>query len=192
MRSHVGKHILFGFRNLVQFSVLKPGAAIGLDPCGWCGRDGCLTQLSKKGNTYSITSSCEYHYGKMVYGRAATSSQSSPCTNVPIHCPVCPLSASGQPRTIWKYNAMNHFISEHVPEGGVLPQIPPEFLIDSFITSKEEKLMGISIHGTSAWRTQHGIPPSDDVEVMRQNVKRDRAESNVTQPPTKKKSHNQS
>jgi hypothetical protein len=87
---------------------------------------------------------------------------------------------------------MNHFLSEHAPEGGVLPEIPPEFLIDTFITSKEETLMGISIHATSAWRTQHDIPPSDDVEVMRQNVKRDRAESNVTQPPTKKKSHQQS
>ena len=103
MRSHVGKHILFEFRNIAQFSTLKPGAVIGLDPCGWCGRDGCLTQLSKKGNTLAspiVTSSCEYHYGKMAYGRAATCSQSSPCSNVPIHCPVCPMSVSGQPRTI--------------------------------------------------------------------------------------------
>ena len=83
---------------------------------------------------------------------------------------------------------MNHFISEHVPEGGVFPEISSEFLIDSFIAS-EETLVGISIHTTSAWRTQYGIPPSDYVEVIRQNVKRDRAESNVTQPPTKKKSH---
>ena len=164
MRSHIGKHIIFEFRNIAQFSALKPGAVIGLDPCGWCRRDGCLIQLSKKGNTSSIvTSHCEYHYGKMVYGRVATCSQSSTCTNVPIHCPVCSMSVSGQPRTIWKYNAMNHFISEHVPESSVLPKIPHEFLIDSFIASKEETLMGISIHTTSTWRTQHDIPPSDDV-----------------------------
>jgi hypothetical protein len=184
MRGHVGKHILFKYRNLEQFSTLAKGVEIGLDPCGWCGRGGCMTQLTKKGNSYSTTSSCQYHYAKMMYGKAMACSNSAPC-------PICPKSTSGQLKTIWKYNAMHHFISEHSPTDNALPTIPPEFLIETFITSREEGLMGVSTEVTSTWRAEHEIPPSDDVQLMRENVKRDRAESNVTQPP-KKKPHRKS
>jgi hypothetical protein len=63
MRNHVGKHILLAFCAKDGFDVLKPGMH---DPCGWCGRDGCKVQLTKKGNSHSI-SSCPYQYSKMVY-----------------------------------------------------------------------------------------------------------------------------
>jgi hypothetical protein len=41
MRKHVGKHILFAFRGIPDPLPLKPGVEVGVDPCGWCGREGC-------------------------------------------------------------------------------------------------------------------------------------------------------
>ena len=64
------------------------------DPCGFCGLDCCLIQLlEKKGGGIIITTNCKYHcaqmYDQMQYKAAAMFSGSSPCTNVPIHCPIC-------------------------------------------------------------------------------------------------------
>ena len=39
----------------------------------------------------------------------------TPYTNVPIHCPFCPLSASGKPHTIWKYNGTSFSIQRTPP-----------------------------------------------------------------------------
>ena len=50
----------------------------------------------------------------MNYKAASVSSKKSPCTNLPIHCPICPPNSSGSPQTIWKDNAVNHFIIEHL------------------------------------------------------------------------------
>ena len=49
----------------------------------------------------------------MNYKAAGKFSKAIPCTNVPVHCPLCPTSVSGQPQTIWKYNVMYHLIHEH-------------------------------------------------------------------------------
>ncbi|KAF8240202.1 hypothetical protein L208DRAFT_1233431 [Tricholoma matsutake] len=141
MRKHVGKHILAAFRGAPYPWPLKPGMDIVVDPCGWCEREGCKTIV--QGKSQSILSSCPYHYAKMSYSRALPSTKSLPCTNVPIHCQICPESLSGQPRTIWKYNAMNHFVAEHKPDGEKLADISPLFLVEAFITSKEEKWLGI-------------------------------------------------
>ena len=112
----MGQHILFAFKGMSDKLPLKPGMHVGVIPCGWCGREGqCQVQLVGKEKSYSVISSCPYHYSKMSYTRALQPNKSSPCTNVPIHCPICSHSLSGQPRTIWKYNAMNHFITEHKP-----------------------------------------------------------------------------
>ena len=59
------------------------------DPCGFCGLDGCLTQLlEKKGGGIR----CMIRYN--MYKAAAKFSGSSPCTNVPIHCHICSTSVS--------------------------------------------------------------------------------------------------
>ncbi|KAF8150848.1 hypothetical protein B0H34DRAFT_624722, partial [Crassisporium funariophilum] len=90
MRSHVGKHILFNMRNEKEtVDLLEP---IGALPCGFCGRDStCQTQFSiKKGGGVSISSTCSYHYKKMQYKAAQETTKTSPCTNVPIHCQLCP------------------------------------------------------------------------------------------------------
>ncbi|KJA13991.1 hypothetical protein HYPSUDRAFT_121573, partial [Hypholoma sublateritium FD-334 SS-4] len=94
MRNHVGYHILWAMRNINERSPLK--IAVGINPCGFCGLDGCRTQLSfGKHNTPVIQSTCTYHYEKMSYKSAKQSTVSSPCTNVPISCPLCPVSVSG-------------------------------------------------------------------------------------------------
>jgi hypothetical protein len=90
-----------------------------------------------------------------------------------------------QPRTIWKYNALAHFAAEHVPIGGdELPDIPSHFIVETFITSKEEKDMGINQEAIQDYRNTYQIPGTDGIEEMK---KRGRAESSVstisTQPP---------
>jgi hypothetical protein len=71
MRKHVGGHILC--------TLCKPDTpdectlqslAVGDNPCGFCGLDGChsLTHLlEKKGDGFTITSNCQYHYAQMHY-----------------------------------------------------------------------------------------------------------------------------
>ena len=88
--------------------------SVGDNPCGFCGLNDCLPQLlEKKGGGFTITPNCPYHYVQMQYQAAAQFSKSSPCTNVLIHCPICPTSVSDVPQTIWKYNALFHLASEH-------------------------------------------------------------------------------
>ena len=102
---------------------------IGENPCGFCGLDGCFTSLLDKKSGNSINS---YHYDHMQYKIAAVSSNNMPCTNVPIHCPLCLPSFSGNPQTIWRYNTLYHLISEH-SNNGVIPEIPGELLVKKFI-----------------------------------------------------------
>src|ERR1700689_5308247 len=67
----------------------------------------------------------QYHYAQMQY------SKSSPCTNVPIHCPSS-TSVSKAPQTIWKYNALFHLTSEHATDSTPTPyKIPRQLLADS-------------------------------------------------------------
>ncbi|EKM54657.1 uncharacterized protein PHACADRAFT_53412, partial [Phanerochaete carnosa HHB-10118-sp] len=91
MRGHVDQHILWARRSIEDVSLKT---AIGLEPCGFCGRDRtCFTQLRQKagrGQGYNIISNCLYHYQKMNYTSAKNVTKTSPCTNVPIHCVICP------------------------------------------------------------------------------------------------------
>jgi hypothetical protein len=140
---------------------------------------------SEKGNAGHITSSCPYHYSKMVYWRAAQYSKSSPCTNVPILCPLCPPGLSGQPKTIWKYNAFAHFAAEHIPPGSdSLPEISSKFIVETFISSKEERGMGIGQEATDEHRDQYNIPDTDGFEEMQ---KSEWAESDTSISSTPKK-----
>ncbi|KAJ7766391.1 hypothetical protein DFH07DRAFT_707196, partial [Mycena maculata] len=133
---------------------------IGAEPCGFCGRDGCFTQLiNKKGGSPTIHSSCPYHYSKMSYKATKQSTKSSPSTNVPIYCPLCPPAVSGDPRTIWIYNAAYHLLSDHSDNGSLL-SLSPEFIVQMFIRKQEESQMGIPEHQTDTWRMDNHIPDS--------------------------------
>ncbi|KAJ7840409.1 hypothetical protein B0H14DRAFT_2242954, partial [Mycena olivaceomarginata] len=137
---------------------------VGLEPCGFCGLDGCLTQLINLNHPKkppSIKLSCPYHYSRMSYKAAKTSTKSGPSTNVPIQCSLCPINeVSRQPPTIWKYNAMFHIITVHSLHINQLPSIPREFMAELFIRRSEEDALGITEAQTSQWRQEYQIPDS--------------------------------
>ena len=131
MQKHVEGHILCDLCDCAAPHECK-SQPIWENPCAFCGLDGCLTQLKKKDCHFTITSTCPYHYPQMQYQSAAQFSKSSPCTNVPIHCPICPSSISQVPHTIWKYNALFH-LAEH-STGTTPPTITGQLLVDIFIS----------------------------------------------------------
>ena len=118
----------------------------------------CKTQLIKKGNSFSTTSNCEYHYATMVYSKAAMYSKFTPCSNVPLHCPLCPSGLRGQPQTFWKYNLVHHLSLNHLTENYELPTLSPELLFTSFISKKEEHDMGVPNEKTESWRMTNNMP----------------------------------
>ena len=142
MRPHIGKHILLSIRN-----VPDPGCReVSLYPCGWCGLEGCLTQLrpGPKLGSSSLESNCQYHWKALKHKDIVEPSKETPCTNIPIHCYLCPTSITGQARTIWKHNAVFHLISENAGFSGNIPSILVGMLLDMFIRKAEENYLGIS------------------------------------------------
>ncbi|KAI0041023.1 hypothetical protein FA95DRAFT_1611332 [Auriscalpium vulgare] len=127
----------------------------------------------------------------MVYGAGTKFAKSRPCTNVPIHCQIFPRNPSGHPHTIIKYNATYHLAAEHLSEDNEYPGIPPELLVELFVTSEEERTMGVADIATTDWRELHAIPDSDAVEEVRETLKRSRAESSgqMEKRPAKSKRH---
>lgn len=113
-----------------------------------------------------MASSCRYHYAAMSYTAACKTTAATPSTNVPIHCPFCPPQPlSGEPQTIWKYNAITHLLIHHQDEDKCLPSIPPQFLVDMHISKAEEQAMGIAEDSTDEWRGLNDVPGSDGVEA---------------------------
>ncbi|KZV94450.1 hypothetical protein EXIGLDRAFT_611708, partial [Exidia glandulosa HHB12029] len=179
MRSHVGRHILLKARNLPD-PLLDGHPPIGVDPCGFCGRSGCFTVLSVKGKALTIHSSCGYHYQRMKYALASVSTKSSPCTNVPIHCALCPVSKSGYSRTIWKYNAAAHLLDEH-SDNTYEPEAMARMFIAMHIERDEESRMNIPSSRTTAFRTSGHLPDSDGIAELRlQQVKPNEKTSGLT------------
>jgi hypothetical protein len=126
----------------------------------------------------------------MQYKTAAKFSGSSPCTNVPIHCPICPISISETPQTIWKYNALFHLISEH-STGFTPPKIPRQHLSHMHITKEEEKALGIKEDITDAWREEYNIPGTDSLLEMVQAEEMQKRERSDTLPTVLSDSHDQ-
>ena len=94
----------------------------------------------------------------MVYSKAAMYSKSTPCSNVPLHCPLCPSGLRGQPQTFWKYNLVHHLSLNHLTETYELPTLSPELL---FISKKEEHDMGVPNEKTESWRMTNDMPDTD-------------------------------
>ena len=131
----------------------------------------------------------------MNYKSALQPTKSMPCTNVPIHCPFCPPTLSGELRTIQKYNVISHLICDH-PEPVTdtsntykLPLIPGKLLVDMFISRQDEMWMGISERATFKYRDDFELPGSDDIEEIRaEYVKRECAEMvSVVEPKGKRR-----
>ncbi|KAH6894814.1 hypothetical protein BKA70DRAFT_1050271, partial [Coprinopsis sp. MPI-PUGE-AT-0042] len=80
-RKHVGEHILQASRSSLNTQdddgthELQGGETLGLDPCGFCGRDsnvaGCLKQLQKgKKGGMTVVSTCPYRHETLKYKAA--------------------------------------------------------------------------------------------------------------------------
>ncbi|KAJ7609680.1 hypothetical protein FB45DRAFT_761958 [Roridomyces roridus] len=186
MRNHVGGHVI---RSQRQSPDPTATVAVGPEPCGFCGREGCYTQLTKSGLSFKVTSQCDYHYSTMQYKAAAKFSANAPCTNVPIHCALCPTSASGTPRTIWKYNAIYHLISEHGDENQQIPSIPGQFMVDMFVHRREEAAMGFTAQETAEYRQQNQIPDSDAIDAIAESNEVGKRGRSNTQSTTGSDSH---
>ena len=189
MHNHVGFHILRKLRNTSD-QVFQP---VGEIPCGFCGLDGCITQLAtsfskKKHGQTTIVSTCLYHHSKMNYKAASVFSQKSPCTNIPIQCSICPPTSSGSPQTIWKYNAVNHFIIKH-SNSDHSPSIPGDFLVQIVIRMAEEKAMGIQERDTVDYRERVAIPDSDGLEPEQRTAVYKRSRSDTTSTIHSQDSH---
>ena len=86
------------------------------EPCGLCLRPAPLCQIFlKKGKGANRTLKIDKYTGCPIkpsfsYGVASESSASSPCSNVPITCPLCPAKVTP---AIWKYNMKYHIRNVH-------------------------------------------------------------------------------
>ena len=103
--SHIGAHLLYD-------SSLDPS----LELCGLCFRPAplCVFFLRRGkgvGSSQQIdlrTSRCP-NLIPFSYLSAAKEATHSPCTNVPVICPLCPSTSSA----VWKYNMKAHFEKSH-------------------------------------------------------------------------------
>ena len=104
---HIGSHILY---DPVVIRSIKP-------LCGLCLRPPqlCRFYLAKgKGAKGNLRINQKASNGCLVkmnysYSLAAESTATSPCSNVPIHCPICPKADTA----IWKYSMRVHFEEKH-------------------------------------------------------------------------------
>ncbi|KAF5335719.1 hypothetical protein D9611_009624 [Ephemerocybe angulata] len=167
MRNHVALHILRAHRGIYD-EFRDPQIVIGLNPCGWCGMGGCRTQLSvtkakRSGKTkYEVNSDCEYHWSGLKYENAKSYKMSSPSTNLPIHCTLCPPTSTGQYPTFWKYNFYHHMILHHKdPETLKLQACPKDLRDQIYISLQEEHALGIHAEATRNWRDENEMPYTD-------------------------------
>lgn len=101
---HFGGHILFDS----EFQDERKS------PCGLClsTTGSCKFRLKKSSSGTTVidmdTSQCKNLY-KIALGHAGKSTPSSPCTNIPVLCPYCPIPSDA----IWRYNFLSHIRTVH-------------------------------------------------------------------------------
>ncbi|KAI0257783.1 hypothetical protein BC834DRAFT_793882, partial [Gloeopeniophorella convolvens] len=102
---HIGSHVLF-----------DPSVDHSTEPCGLCLQSFvvCRVYLKKgRGRNGGLSihrdrTTCPNEI-KFSYNIASKSSASSPCSNVPLYCPICPSGSSA----VWRYNLKAHFAHLH-------------------------------------------------------------------------------
>ncbi|KAJ6453282.1 hypothetical protein C8R47DRAFT_926561, partial [Mycena vitilis] len=99
---HIGAHILF-----------DPNIDRSTQPCGICLSPAPICEfLHLKNNKEKIDtarSKCPNSAIKFRYSTAAVSTTSSPSSNVPVNCALCP---TGHP-AVWRYNYLAHLRAAH-------------------------------------------------------------------------------
>ena len=96
----------------------------------------------------------------MNYKAAGISSNTTPCTSIPMHCPLCEVDSAGIPVTTWKYNSIQLIFTEHSDQ---LSAISPNFWMKILIRNTEEKSMGTQEERTDDYRKRNTIPDSEDI-----------------------------
>ena len=89
------------------------------------------------------TSRCPNLIGKFLYAAASTERTNSPCTNVPVACPLCP-SISG---CVWKYNMRTHLKKYH-------PSVRDTDALKTYTISESEKA-ALKLR----WDKRHKVKP---------------------------------
>ena len=118
-----------------------------------------------------LDSNCPYHYQNMVYAKASKSSDRTPCTNIPLTCPMCPRDQQGHQPTFWKYNFIFHMSNKHViwsTDGNheeIFAPLHPELVVTTRISRFEEESIEIPSTYTYSWRKTNNVPDSDAIEV---------------------------
>jgi hypothetical protein len=100
---------------------------------------------------------------------------------------------------IWKYNSIYHLLSEHSPENEdntnnnpektALPKVPGQMTVDMFISWKEEVFLKITPQVTTQYREKYkDIPNSNSMEIIKEELKRDRAQTlSIMEPGGKRR-----
>ena len=98
---------------------------------------------------------------------------------------------------ISKYNAIFHLLTKHVQDSvGMdansdrqkLPKIPGQMIVDMFLSREEEEFLKVDAQLTTKDRENHGIPNSDGIEVIKNELKRERAQTlSVVEPSGKRR-----
>ena len=96
-----------------------------------------------------------------------TTTNQTPCTNVPLNCPMCP-----QSDTFWKYGFISHIADRHLTESNELPNldIPLDLWVTTHISKWEEFRMGIPTIKTDEWRDANEFPDSDAIQIIRDEM----------------------
>ncbi|KAF8159728.1 hypothetical protein B0H34DRAFT_843211, partial [Crassisporium funariophilum] len=122
----------------------------------------------------------------MSYKSAKQSTLSTPCTNIPINCPLCPFLVSGKPHMVWKYNCVYHILTHHstnpisreqTPDSvfnGKLPDLPVQLTVDLFISRQEERCMEVAEVKTTVAREESGLPNSDGFEITQKKLPKEK------------------
>lgn len=98
--THMSAHILFDRR-------------VPPDACGFCLQPpmaGCRFFLRRDRQQLNYAASyCRLMPAHLSYGPASRSIPSSPCSNMPKVCPLCPADAPA----VWKYHMQRHLVTKH-------------------------------------------------------------------------------
>jgi hypothetical protein len=106
---HMGSHILH-----------DPQLKDADSPCGLCLSTGqlckiCLVKRAKKGIQIDLVNSHCPNLKKISLAKASKFTKQSPCTNVPMQCPLCPKVSDA----VCKYNLCTHIWKDH-PSANVI------------------------------------------------------------------------
>jgi hypothetical protein len=104
--AHMGAHVLFDPR----YQHVSEPCRLCLSPAPMCH----FTLMKGKGADYGMqidmkNSRCIHLGKKFSYHIASESTRTSPCSNVPVRCPLCDPKAL----CVWRYHLRDHFLKKH-------------------------------------------------------------------------------